>query len=942
MTVQRSSHKRLLSNAVAVCVLASTCVAVAQEPAATELQKESPVVDRSETSEPGLDGEPRLKFSFSYTPWKEVLEWIAEESDLSFNLDYTPRGTLNLIDSDRLYTPRQALDEINGQLLARGYALVRRYKSLYILDLEAEADQKLIADMLDESKLEDLKKLGRFELAKITFPLQSFTTEEAVAQIENMIGPSGRIETAPLAQQLTVSDTGENLRRIKAVLDKVEQRVGSDGLRSFRLTHATGDDVLAVAKPLLGIALDSNESEDGAIRVSTDPKGKVVYATGVPGKVSLVEQIVKQVDQDAKITGSQEALEFLSHKVKRGDPQTVLRILETRLSGDSRVRMQVSADSIFAYCTLEQHRMIRATIAEVEQEPAEIAVIPLRRVDPIEAVALIERMFGVDGDEAPENAPIVDATFDPNRLIVNGNAAQLDKIRLLLERMGERFAANGNTSGPVTSVLPMSSEAAEKAIERLRQMYGDRVRVLQSPKASPLVRPVPRDEEADGTNQAKPNAEPESNVEPEVEAGAEIDNRVDARGDEKRFLYVTHPAPGPISKDKAEETSQAIEAGRNSKWTRPVVQPAPQSNAPEIIVMQTDEGLVIRSEDANAADNAEEMLMLQYGSVAGPKYHLFSIKHVKAEEAQTLLETLFTGGATDDAEGSARSGAMGLYASGGSSFGAPKMIADNRLNRLFVEGTRSQIRDVERYLKVIDVEEGTVEVQTNPKPTYIPVLNTTADSIVEILKSIYADRIYDPNQRNARQSGGRGGFPGFGGFGRGGGGDTQQTSTTTGEVAKMTIAADASSNLVIVVAPGPFVKEVQEVVKQLDSWAEAAPTEGYTIGQLQSSSSPTAVIKMLKDAYPDFIKTDGEMASATGGNGNSRTQGTTQTGGLDAQRRAAIGEAFRARFGGGGGFGGFGGRGGGGPGGGRGGATGGRGGGGGGRGGPGGGGRGGR
>ena len=138
---------------------------------------------------------------------------------------------------------------------------------------------------------------------------------------------------------------------------------------------------------------------------------------------------------------------------------------------------------------------------------------------------------------------------------------------------------------------------------------------------------------------------------------------------------------------------------------------APSAKRDEIVLTQTPDGLVLMSEDAEAADRLEEVLMQVMGNERGPKYHLFHLKHVTAEDAQTQLEALFTGGASDaeDSEATSRGGAMGLFAAGGtSSIGAPKMIADKRLNRLFVEGTRAQIRDVEQYLRVIDIEDGPV------------------------------------------------------------------------------------------------------------------------------------------------------------------------------------------------------------------------------------------
>lgn len=880
----------------AVLVLGVTSICAAQA-------DREPVPAASEESVPALDTERRITFSFSGTPWKEVLEWIADECDLSFNLDYTPRGTLNFVDPDRKYTPSEALDEINGQLLARGYTLVRRYKMLYIIDLDAEIDRKFISDLLNDTPIEKLDEIGRFELAKVKFQLKSITTEDAEKQIEKMVGPHGYVITVPLARQLIISETGENLRRINDILKNVENRVGVEGLKSFRVKNASGEDVLAVARQLLGIEAGKNATEDGSIRISTDPKGKVVYATGSPEKVALVERIVEQVDADAAAAGVAEQLQLVSHQVRREDPTIIMRVLETLFSGDTRVRMQVKADSILAYATAEQHRTIRATIAEVETEPTRIEVIPLRRNDPLLAVALIERMFGAEGENAAAGAPVVDATFEPNQLVIKGNAAQIEQIRMLLVDMGERLDVAGRpASGSVTRILPIGEESMPAAIEQLRQLWptvgnGNRIRILQSPQQAPLIRIVPRAEEED-----------------ESGAGKASGDATTLRSVDDAVQYVSFPFEEETATDADANSGQKEDASSDAARVATQV-------PPEIVLSPTPDGLVIVTEDAEAADAMEDLLLRVAAAAGGSKYHIFHLKHVDVEEAKTLLETLFTGGATDAASStSGRSGAMALYGNSGSSIGAPKIIADKRLNRLFVEGTSAQVRDMEQYLKVIDVEDGPVDVQTNPKPTYIPVFYSSAESIVEVLKQIYADRLFDANSRNRQQSSGRGGFGGFGGFGRGG--DNSSQTSTTGEVAKMTLASEATSNLVIVSAPGPLVKEVQEVVRQLDDMAQSAPTENYTVGRLSTGVSPVAIEQVLKGAYGDTIQTEGDgIATTTSNSSNNQNRGSTNSTQSADDRRAAFFEMIRNRGGGGGpspfggGSGGFGGRGFGGPGG---------------------------
>ena len=76
----------------------------------------------------GLEKRPaeHLKFQFRYQPWKDVLDWFADQNGLSLVVaENTPKGTFNYTDS-REYTPAEALDVLNSVLLIKNFVLVRR------------------------------------------------------------------------------------------------------------------------------------------------------------------------------------------------------------------------------------------------------------------------------------------------------------------------------------------------------------------------------------------------------------------------------------------------------------------------------------------------------------------------------------------------------------------------------------------------------------------------------------------------------------------------------------------------------------------------------------------------------------------------------------------------------------------------------------------------
>ncbi len=76
-----------------------------------------------------------------------------------------------------------------------------------------------------------------------------------------------------------MTETAGKLRLIKRMLERAETPDSGRGSKIVTITlkHVTAEEVLAVARPLLGLKDDSNQSED--FSVSTDTFGNVLFAT---------------------------------------------------------------------------------------------------------------------------------------------------------------------------------------------------------------------------------------------------------------------------------------------------------------------------------------------------------------------------------------------------------------------------------------------------------------------------------------------------------------------------------------------------------------------------------------------------------------------------------------------------------------------------------------
>ncbi|MEM6798995.1 MAG: hypothetical protein AAF589_05725, partial [Planctomycetota bacterium] len=119
-----------------------------EEPPATEVA-ETGVVEQvapAVAPTPETDGEVRLSFNFRYQPWQDVLDWLAEQADLSLVLESPPPGTFNYQDS-RIYDIGQALDIINSVLQTKGYTLVRKGRMLLLVNLEDGVPPNMVTDV---------------------------------------------------------------------------------------------------------------------------------------------------------------------------------------------------------------------------------------------------------------------------------------------------------------------------------------------------------------------------------------------------------------------------------------------------------------------------------------------------------------------------------------------------------------------------------------------------------------------------------------------------------------------------------------------------------------------------------------------------------------------------------------------------------------------------
>lgn len=526
----------------------------------------------------------KLRFNFRFQPWIDVLNWFAQQADLSLVCDAAPPGTFNYSD-EREYTPAEAIDLLNSVLLTKGYTMIRRDRMLMVLNLKDGIPPNLVAIIPPE----ELDKRGEFELVSVLFPLQRLSPEEAEQEVQKLLGPQGSVVVLSKSRHIQVTETAGRLRMIRRVLDALETPLGPGGqVKIFPLKYLTPDEALPVLRQLLDVPTDKNASVDGSIRFMGDTPGRRILASGKPDKLARISEILQTLDVAGSGSGfgqldSTPQLEV--YPVVGVTPESALQVIQTLMTGMPDVRLSLDAKSgnLIALARPSQQATIRATLEQFRHDARGVEVFQLQFVDPQAAVAAIGKLFPA-GPDTGVVAPTVDANPATRQLFIRASEAQLKQIKALLQKMGETGLSDpGYADQRNVRMLPFTGRAARSALERIQEiwptMHPNKIQVITP--SSPI-------------STVRPSAEPETSPAPATRRGPDssLERPVGPRGGEGRFFgppgmppFGRRPfgPPGEFGPEPGTETSPAMKPAAppaDRDWTDPDESPSPATPKP--------------------------------------------------------------------------------------------------------------------------------------------------------------------------------------------------------------------------------------------------------------------------------------------------------------------------------------------------------------------------
>jgi len=917
--------------------------------------------------------ERRVRFNFRAAMWKDVIEWLAEQADLSLMMKTYPQGTFNYRE-EQYFTPDEAIDKLNQYLMLEEFVLIRMDKMLVVRDLGPGSGNIIPPEMLQTVFPEDLAKRGSFEVVRCQFVLKRTTPDIVQIEIERILGPLSAVAIMPQSQTIIITDTVSNLRAIQKtinLLDSVEQ---SGTFKFYELKNITAEEAITMMRNLMGLI-----PEDQTLRVMADMSGKKIWLNGRADRIEKAIEMLTKIDEAyVETIGHLGELQFKVFPVDTADLATVLAVCQTLLAGKPGVRLSIdqNTNSLIARAYLDDLMVIKNTLASMQTDAYGNHVIRLSKMTTANASTAIEKFFGKDSGSSAR-APVVETDATNKCLYVRCTSSQLTQIRSLLTTMGETFDAVPNRENNTKTIrnINISPSAAALIIDQIQQVWpqghGNEIKVVTPSGIVGAMRDNSdgrrqtadgRQQTADGRVPVMPNfgpPPPADRIDQEIDDlfGPPLDldtiPNPSTRNSVPKATY--HPIQRTRVVDDEPELTPAQQALQDmlqeqlrqemqSKPNQPEGLTAdalaylqgvnPNKGAP-VVLSIGPAGLMVASEDTEALDALEALIeaLSNEAVLTTPILKPYYLQYVSADTASSTLRSLLGTSSSSTSPAIEDMGNAMLLSYGGGlgpiqATGEVSISTDTRLNAIYVSANPVDHYTIEKkLLPLLDRGESEEEIKITSTPRTIQLKYMKAKDAMEQVKTVFASQMQ--GQQGANNRGGPGGA---GGQGQPGGPPQmpgidpnmiqqfmqrmQQQGgrggqATREEEEKMTLSTIDASNILVVSAPEVLFKRVKEFVEILDEATGELDivTEFVDVKNVNPQMLRTMIGNIVG---ADMITSSGTTSQPRGAT-SSLTTGTTVGTGVTGATGARPGGGFGGFGGPGGGGGGFGGPGGGGP-----------------------------
>lgn len=290
----------------------------------------------------------------------------------------------------------------------------------------------------------------------------------------------------------------------------------------------------------------------------------------------------------------------------------------------------------------------------------------------------------------------------------------------------------------------------------------------------------------------------------------------------------------------------------------------PQS---EIRMSVFGDRILISGDDMEALNEMERLIQtLSSAAPSKEKWTVYYLRLADATETAAMLGALFPAGTVTQTASNTRGG-FGGFGGGGNQFtrtsattdtaalsslskgGALKIIPEVRSNALFISGGEEEVKQVMEALRVLDSAD-LPESLKDRVPRMIVLEHADVLEVADIVRDVYKEQLDGGMQGG--QGGNRGGGNNAMAMLMGGMMAGQGQQGRGGRMVQLSIGVDTRTNRLIVSASDPLYRQVEALVKSLDSSAKQA---NRTVQVVPLKNTNSAVVQQTLGSLLTKVRT---------------------------------------------------------------------------------------
>ena len=697
--------------------------------------------------------------------------------------------------------PASRMDNIAEDLIPGGEVTYDSEANVLLVSGTEEDHQRV------QDAVEAMNQASESTAVERVYTLRSANPANIQGALERLM-PKARVASDLESRSIIVSADEADQQRMQALIAQLDAVPGQEAvMRAYVVRHADSKQTFA--------SLQNTFSGNGDFSLSFQEASKTIFVVATPKNHEIFGNLLSQLDTPVLAPSDRTAKTYLLPNMSGNAARTTITALLQGTSPAATVEVDEFKNQLVVVGTDEQHRKVATTLGQMTTEDADFEVFDLAYVDPWTVESAVESLFA---NQPASAAPSITSDYFSQRLFVRGSSKQIEQVRTLLGKMGERVA---------------SSNSADKGGDvRTIHFRGDvKAAIRQIEDIWPRFR----------KNRIQVIAPSDPNFKIERTQTLDLDDESD---DEDS---VSRPVAQLQSKYVAvQETTRAPEPDSTLPETDAINEPTNQVS-PIVIVPEVDR-ITIASSDHEALDQLEELLNAlsrsesSLDSGMGGDFAVYLLRNTGASSMRELLANLFeqlreTGGGAASSRGpnGPTTGYGGLF---GPMFGSVAVVADDRLNALIIHGDRKERELIKELLTVLDSED-----LPNPIVVYQPELvrlqHTQAQRVLAILKNVYRSQLTSGGGRKKVE------IPE--GVSSAVASVLQQINAAAGAPI-LTLDVDETTNSIIMRAPPELRKEIKVFVESLDTSAGSNRSRNVRVVQLRNGKSD-----QIRDALQQFL-----------------------------------------------------------------------------------------